>query len=374
MKKKLINVSKLILCAALIFGAYSCQTEDIAPESDMTNALERGPKANSTIEGCDQIYTSTNLYAGQNILVGEVTVTGSDGNYEVTYNLTNDGYCLVETHLSVVTNASDFPMTRSGNPIPGNFEYSNSHSCVSSFTYPVTLEDFQEGDKVYIAAHAVVNCVSDVTSETFETSLPNELLNVCVTGQGESGSYFDVLIADGNILSGAKDAWCLDLDGRLSKGQCFDADVYSSYNDPILPAGAFEQTGNFKGLNWLLNQNFVGTEATPELGNYTFGDIQVAIWTLIEDTVCSNCESFDSGPYSSERVDMLIAMAIENNDFVPGCGEDVLIIIVPRDGKQIIGITIPAPCGDCDETAWADGCDFPGNNWATFFQYGSSAN
>jgi hypothetical protein len=369
MKKTLINLSKITLCVALIFGAYSCQTEDIAPESDMTNSLERGSKVNLRIADCDQVYSSTNLYAGQNILVGEVTVTGSNGNYEVTYNLTNDGYCLVETHLSVVSDPNDFPMTRAGNPIPGQFEYSNTHDCIPSFSYNVNLEDFKEGEQVYIAAHAVVNCVSDVTSESFVSSLPSEV-SVCVTAKGVPESYFDIEIAAGNILSGAKDAWCLDQDAALDNLDCFIGDVYTSYE--TLPEGKFEKPENFRALNWLLNQNFIGTEATSELGNYTFGDIQLAIWNLVDDSVCNLCEF--TGPYNNDRINILVNMALSNNSFVPSCGEDVVIVIIPNDGKQAICVTIPAPCGDCEETAWADGCDFPGNNWATFFQYGSSAN
>ena len=70
---------------------------------------------------------------------------------------------------------------------------------------------------------------------------------------------------------------------------------------------------------------------------------------------------------------MLVALALENNSFVPACGDEIVIIIVPQVDKQTIFITIPAPCDECEETAWGaangEGCEFPGGNWATYFQY-----
>lgn len=365
MKKNLINFYKLYLCVILAFGLSSCQTETLTDSNDASTIDKKGPRNGLTITDCNEVFNNVNLYAGQNILVGNVSVTGNNGNYEVTYNITNVGYCLVETHLSVVTNPNSFPMTGSGNPIPGQFEYSESHSCLSSYTYSVNLGDFEEGDEVYIAAHGVVNCVSDITNEAFEMALPDQV-DVCVTAKGVSPSYFNIDIAGENSLSGAYEAWCLDQDASLNNSECFIGDVYSSYE--TLPPGKFEQPENFGALNWLMNQGFIGSEATPELGNYTFGDIQIAIWNLVDDSVCFEC-SF-TGPYNNDRIDMLVAMALENTDFVPSCGENLVIVIVPTDNKQSIFVTIPVPCGDCDETAWADGCEFPGNNWATFFQYG----
>ena len=72
----------------------------------------------------------------------------------------------------------------------------------------------------------------------------------------------------------------------------------------------------------------------------------------------------------------IVEMALNNLDYEPACGELLGIAILPTaDSIQPVMITLTIPCDfDCDETAWADGCDFPGNNWATFFQYGSTAN
>ena len=368
MKKNLINYYKLLFCFFLILGTYSCQTEEISEADSSSLEAKKGkknPRQGLIISNCDEVYDSVNLYAGQHILVGNVTVTGSDGNYDVTYNITNVGYCLVETHLSVVTNTNDFPMNNGGNPVIGQFEYSNeNHSCISSYTYSVNLSDYQTGDDIYVAAHAVVNCVNDVTEEAFEMSLPDQV-DVCVTAKGVAESYFDIEVSGSNSLSGAHDAWCLDQDASLNNLECFTGVVYSSYE--TLPEGKFEHPENFGALNWLVNQGLIGTEASPELGNYTFGDLQIAVWNLVDDSVCIECAF--TGPYNNDRIDMMVAMALNHNDFVPSCGENIVIVLVPTDNKQSIFIEMPVPCGECSETAWAAGCDFPGNNWSTFFKY-----
>ena len=361
---------KLCFIVAL-FGIVSCQNESIdeaneAMESDaLTSKKKKNKKANTAAfdlsENCN-VTSKTDLYAGQNILVGDVTVSESGGLYTITYNITNSGYCLTSTHLSVVENPEDFPMGGGGNPKNGHFEYSKSHDCVSSYSYEVPTS---RGS--YIAAHAVVNCVEDTGDVTTALALPGQV-DVCVTSKGVSDSYFEIEIAAGNSLSGSMDAWCVDQDASLKKGECFTGDVYSSYGD--LPAGKFEKPQNFGAVNWLLNQGFIGTQASPELGNYTFGDIQIATWTLVDDSICREC--LHTGPYDPARIEMLVAMSLENKSFIPGCDENILIIIVPTDGKQSIAISIPVVCneiGDCDETAWGDGCGFPGNNWATYFHY-----
>lgn len=367
MKIRLTKICTILFGVCILLGTLSCQNESLNSDQDPTSESNVLAKE-STVQmlnwpTCEsQPSTEVNLYAGQTILVGTVNVEVVGDNYEITYNITNDGYCLAETHLSVVDSKENFPINNGGNPVIGAFEYSMPHDCVSSYTYTVPTSR-----GTYIAAHAVVNCVSDVTSESFATSLPDQV-EVCVTSKGGPNSYFNIDIASGNNLSGSYEAWCADQDATLNDQDCFTGDVYSSYED--LPEGKFEHPENFGAVNWLINQGFIGTEATPALGNYTFGDLQIAIWKLVDDSVCVQCAF--TGPYNNDRIDMLVAMALGYNDFVPSCGDDIVIILVPTDHKQSIFITIPAPCGDCEETAFGAGCGFPGANWFTWFQYGEA--
>lgn len=386
MKNKFINYFAKALLITAFLGVLSCETETLfeeeqALELDATLSSEarkgKGKKTKGTSfdfsEDC-KITDKTNLYAGQNILVGDVTVNTDGVNYVITYNITDSGYCLSETHLSVVSNPENFPMSGGGNPKNGHFEYKNSHDCVDSYSYVVPMS---KGN--YIAAHGVVNCVAESDSDDILNNLPS-LVNLCITARGADAvdSYFDITI-NNTILSGDYDAWCIDVD--LDPGTCYDADVYSSINDE-LPAGAFENPQNFDKVNWIMNQDFIGK--TSQSGKtFTYGHVQWAIWELIDDNNCALCKYLTdpTGEWflnrsENEALGMEIVQAsLDNGEgFIPSCDELVSVILIPNDNTQPIFISIPVTCGEpqeCEETVWGDGCDFPGNNWATYFSVSS---
>lgn len=54
-------------------------------------------------------------------------------------------------------------------------------------------------------------------------------------------------------------------------------------------------------------------------------------------------------PYNQDRIDILITMALEHDDFVPIYGK--VAIIIPDDSKQFIFIIIPVPYNECEDTA-----------------------
>jgi len=95
------------------------------------------------------------LVAGQNTVIGTVTVSNDDTSLYVIYDTTGSDWVITETHLEVAAELTDIPQTKKGNPIPGKFEYSTEHDpAVTEHTYTIPLED---GNKVLcIAAHAKV--------------------------------------------------------------------------------------------------------------------------------------------------------------------------------------------------------------------------
>lgn len=105
-----------------------------------------------------------NLVAGQNYLIGTVSV-GNDADYiYVTYEVIG-GWELLETHLAAAlslgtTYPSDgLPQTKKGDPILGKFPWKANHNpAVTTYTYQISLADegFYVGQYLYIAAHAVV--------------------------------------------------------------------------------------------------------------------------------------------------------------------------------------------------------------------------
>jgi len=96
--------------------------------------------------------TIVDLIAGQHIDAGDIEVKNDSEKLYVKYIAAGD-WCLEETHLQVASSLDDIPQAN-GNPIPGLFDYQDSHGCKSDYTYTIPLTEFS--CDLYIAAHAVV--------------------------------------------------------------------------------------------------------------------------------------------------------------------------------------------------------------------------
>ncbi len=197
-------------------------------------------------------------------------------------------------------------------------------------------------------------CIPDYKSIT--DSLPTTV-SIRTTAKPGTNAYFDIDILDSNLAGTDIPAWCVDQDLSLDVEGPLDFAVYDSYGD--LPEGAFEKPENFDLVNWLINQDIIGTES-PSGGTYTFGHVQMAIWMLVDDSVCRLCTYLTNpiGAWNNDANNLVLAqeladLAIANGqDFKPTCGEKYGIILVP-EGKQAIIITkiVPAKepeCKDCE--------------------------
>lgn len=94
------------------------------------------------------------IYAGQNILVGDLIVINDADSIYVTYNL-DSCWELSETQL-FVGDLDDLPVNGQNVPIPGQFPYKDTHTGqLSSFSYAIPLAGL---DSCFvIAAHSTVN-------------------------------------------------------------------------------------------------------------------------------------------------------------------------------------------------------------------------
>jgi hypothetical protein len=216
----------------------------------------------------------------------------------------------------------------------------------------------------WIAAHGVVVCSTN-SVESLLANLP-ETVDFCTDVQGPD-VYLNISIESG-ALAGDYGSWCVDNDLPISINNCYDgASIYTSTGD--LPEGAFEYPENFDMVNWFLNQDIVGTESPNGLGAYTYGDLQFAIWYLLDDVERPDGSDYGLGDFSADRVAELVTLAQENGDgYSPECGDNIGIII-SLDQIQPLIIPYPLECSPCDETVWAEGCDFPGNSWAMYFEF-----
>ncbi len=325
----------------------------------------------------DEPFTTELLAGGGNlenaIPVGQVEVW-NDGDYlYVRYIITQNGWCITSTHLHIATSWLDIPQ-KNGNPIPGQFDYKTPHECVTEYMYQIDIT-WPQGTELYIAAHADVCSVTGYSSdiEAFAASLPENVVMTILQQPAIDGmSYFLIGIDDGDVLYGEHHGWCADTDREIHAGDIFNVYPFSSYEN--LPPNTVEFPENLDLVNWILNQNYVGQISPGGYGIYTYGDVQRAIWGLIEDW---NPTTGGLGPWNQDRINEILADAYANGEgYYPGCMDLIAIILIPFDAlgfpiAQITMIPVPLPCipiYEC-ETAWGNGFDFIGKNWAMYFMY-----
>ncbi|HDS63238.1 MAG TPA: hypothetical protein ENN52_03745 [Methanofollis liminatans] len=323
----------------------------------------------------------TDLIAGQHTDAGDVLVWNDDDYLYVKF-LAKDGWCLAETHLAVAGVLADIPQTGNGkpqanngkskvgngkqqtvngNPIPGQFAYGDSYDpCVGSDTFLIPLDEVGRGT-LYVAAHAVVQKPGGL--DCLEGVLPDEV-TMRVTFQYLGGPAYlpEVTVTGGTTLDGIYPGWCVNTGTNIEKDRDYLAAVYSSYG--TIPPGAIDHPENLDLVNWIINQGFVGQ--TGGNGTYTFGDVQRAIWRLVDDD--PEHETYTG--YDESRVGEILAAAYAYGEgFVAGPGDLVAIVLVP-EGGQVIIIVVPVPCGEGEETAWGFGTRFvEKGNWGTYFTY-----
>jgi hypothetical protein len=182
----------------------------------------------------------------------------------------------------------------------------------------------------------------------FNNALPNQVTMSVQYPTAGVPAYFPLVTVSGDgALNGYYEGWCIDQDHTIANNTNYTANVFSSYE--TLPVGLVEHPENFDLVNWIINQNFVYKPATDllppdagsngygeSLGNYTYGDVQRAIWELIDDSpfLTSGLNS-----WSQNRVNEIKAAAIANgNGFVPTCDDFVAVILQPVGGQQAVTI------------------------------------
>ncbi len=216
------------------------------------------------------------------------------------------------------------------------------------------IEELNKADQPLEGTFSKSSKESETTSCTnsldlIAASLP-ETVNFCTDGQGPN-AYLNINITEG-FLAGSYGSWCIDDDLAIAPTQCYD-DVAVFLSTSDLPADAFEYPENFDAVNWLLNQNIVGSESPNSSEIYTYGDLQFAIWKLLDDLrdpseACADC---GLGEWDATRANELLALALNNGDgFIPSCNEYVGVILRP-DGIQPLIIPykiVGEECSPCD--------------------------
>jgi hypothetical protein len=287
------------------------------------------------------------LIAGQHHVIGTVTVERDGSELVVTYDVTVPNWTLSKTQLYV---GSEAPAKSA----PGRFPYQHSLDHVTRDVYRLPAPS----GCFHVAAHAdakLFKGYADPDIDEIVAALPNTATMRLKHHGGDS--YFDTTITNGGLLDGLYDGFCVDAGRSIRPGRDYTVEVYSSYDPSFADLALVDRPENMDLVNWVINQDFTS------LG-YTYGDIQKAIWTLIDDKHTGG----GLGSYSQARVDEIVTMALAQGvGFVPGCGDVFAVILRPVDdsGSTIGQITIAqvtfvqlgieCPAIYCGETAWAYG-------------------
>lgn len=301
--------------------------------------------------------------------VGNVSVWNDADYIYVQFNTKENCY-LVETHLAVSTELSGIPQTKKGNPIPGQFEYSNeSHDPFErSYTYMMPLE-LDPGEDICIAAHAVVCCTT--------WTLGSELVT--------NGDFESPVVT-------APQGWDIYDSGTVGMGWSVEwYDGSTSYGGQERPSPAHLEL--HRGVNgWLPNTGDQHAELDTDWdgpgGGLNNEPASVNISQVIPTgDYCQVNFSWSPRPgHSDNQMEvywedgLLYGLSAPGNGNTEWIDESVILLssedmsklaFVEKGTPDSLGMfldSVSVKCFPC-ETAWGDGEDFDGANWATYFCY-----
>ncbi|MEB3189578.1 MAG: SdrD B-like domain-containing protein, partial [Snowella sp.] len=181
------------------------------------------------------------------------------------------------------------------------------------------------------------SCPHSLTAKEIKSmSLSEVTLNTLytLTGEGELvpgttfAEVYNVYDPSGVLTEAAYNAWCLDARTTLAPNFTLNFLTYSGNElaDGLSPNAIATYSGrpwdgnesNLDLVNWLLNQNYVGSDASVALnssltGAITVGDVQKAIWKILGQEPFLTRPDFDSiGSFDQRRVDAIAAAALAN--------------------------------------------------------------
>ncbi len=321
--------------------------------------------------------------------VGEVFVSNCESTMCVQFQLGDaeiaEGWVITETHVEVATSLGGIPQTKKGNPIPGAFEDIQDHDPgVTDYKYCVSFEDIGvdvgPGDEVFIAAHAVVELpeISHVERRSF-----------CI------GSDADTLYWNGADWVSSAFAWVHpSWNSNLSIPLYNDAE-WIWEDGPVSPQeGRVYVDSPIMGDIIEFMRGFM-VEGTPVSGSLaittdngyefgvngtTVGSAQLSGDWRTSDLTQPFCdrdnwqsvEVWDITPYLAEGANTLAITGV--NEYMGPLDGDANGTPTSNPGGLIYKMCVDSDVTVIDrpyreETAWGDGEDFPGANWATYFTY-----
>jgi hypothetical protein len=212
--------------------------------------------------------------------------------------------------------------------------------------------------------------MSDNSFSIFNSTLPTTTTtqvtdyDTATTTVSGLPSYINVTINNGGLLNGVYDAWCVNSSFGIVRGTYTGASIYSSYG--VIPTGILltgQQTPSstsvdpyldkLQQINWILNNitetsNLVNNKYRYNGVDYTWGDVQLAIWQLLGETNILDSTDYNSlEVYSQQNANNLVSLAQANgSNFVPVAGQDFGVIVKADRQQPIILEVKTAGIGD----------------------------
>lgn len=344
------------------------------------------------------------LYAGQNMLVGDVFVkTDTAGKVCVRFVLDAatiaDGWKITEAHVAAAANCDLIPQTKpnkqglgGGNPIPGQFPGKGAYN-PGVLETPWICVDYPwvAGTEICVAAHAVISkteCVVTVAAgsgsfvsdtSTMVTSTDPDHTAVATN----TGTYYGI---DTWKNTTGSDSWAPGSTWIWESNPVVNpilGDIVTFEKSFNIAGPPTAGTGELKiavdnGYAVWLNGHFVGKQnlfqfvgADNDYSTALLGDLKQP---YVDTTNWQTVGTYSNlAPYLVQGTNVLKIMAV--NEYMN-----------PDDAGQPIGTTLLNPggmvfkftyawnevrtCTTYTETAWGDGGgDFSGANWATCIDY-----
>jgi hypothetical protein len=148
-----MDTLKLVVLFSVLTAALAGCTEETGVTESLDEELTTDTTAAADTVQAGEAFT-TNLLAGQTLKIGEVSVLLDGDEILIRYLSTDPEWMILSTSLSVESNLEDIPLTNTGNPKIGLFEFSGSYNpAISDTTYKIPVAG---RSSVVIAAYAEV--------------------------------------------------------------------------------------------------------------------------------------------------------------------------------------------------------------------------
>jgi len=394
--KKLIYLIVLVLILGLVLSGCLLSNVGQVPTNEQSGItyLTKGGPTESEADHFD-------LYAGQDMLVGEVLVW-DDGTqlcvkYQLSENAILDGWLIYETHWAVGDEPLDIPQ-KNGNPIPGKFPYGDDDlGGVKFYQECRTFAELSVDclNEIVIAAHAVIEKTEcEVTVEAGSDFFVSDIDTMVVAGNVGGAVYPENAVLahkPGDANSPYLPVWDTNLIPHT-----FDAAaewIWESYLvvHPILgDVVTFERQFEVPGIPaggtlYVAADNGFAVELNGvPLGNYNlfqYPTLDGLTQPYVNTTDWWNVQQYDLAANLQQGPNTLTIIGVNeymNPDDVDKVGNFQMIgDVYYNPGGVIFEFDVDwdevEECTTYSETAWG-AVDvgeepFDGKNWATYFNY-----